>query len=61
MTRPLDKVEPLAALAAFNAAFAEVAKELVEWTVAALDQPVPEPGRVQNRRGNAASYSRLLK
>jgi phospholipid/cholesterol/gamma-HCH transport system substrate-binding protein len=47
VTRPVDKIEPLAALAAFNAAFAELAKELVEWTVTELDAPVPEPARVE--------------
>ncbi|ABD89567.1 ABC-type transport auxiliary lipoprotein family protein [Rhodopseudomonas palustris] len=33
---PLDKPEPLAALAAFNEAFGSVAKELIQWTASAL-------------------------
>ena len=32
----LDKVEPAAAVAAFDAAFARIAKELVDWTVQAV-------------------------
>uniref|UniRef100_Q07QU6 Mammalian cell entry related domain protein n=1 Tax=Rhodopseudomonas palustris (strain BisA53) TaxID=316055 RepID=Q07QU6_RHOP5 len=47
VNRPLDKVEPLAALAAFNAAFSELAKDLVGWTVAALDAPTPEPAHTE--------------
>jgi phospholipid/cholesterol/gamma-HCH transport system substrate-binding protein len=46
----LDKIEPLAALAAFNTAFAELAKELVGWTVAALDSPAPEPAHAEPAR-----------
>ena len=32
----LDKVEPAAAVAAFDAAFARIAKELIGWTVQSL-------------------------
>jgi phospholipid/cholesterol/gamma-HCH transport system substrate-binding protein len=32
----LDKPEPLAALAAFNAAFDSIARELIAWTAASL-------------------------
>ncbi|MFT4120395.1 ABC-type transport auxiliary lipoprotein family protein [Bradyrhizobium sp.] len=32
----LDKVEPAAAVAAFDAAFARIARELIEWTVQAV-------------------------
>jgi phospholipid/cholesterol/gamma-HCH transport system substrate-binding protein len=50
VARPVDKVEPLAALAAFNAAFADLAKELVGWTVAELDAPAAEPARPEPTR-----------
>lgn len=33
---PLDKVEPTAAVAAFDAAFARIARELIGWTVQAV-------------------------
>jgi len=54
VTRPVDKMEPLAALAAFNEAFAELAKALVGWTVAELDAPVPEPARTEPARAEPA-------
>jgi phospholipid/cholesterol/gamma-HCH transport system substrate-binding protein len=58
VTRPVGKIEPLAALAAFNAAFAELAKELVGWTVAVLDTPTPEPARAEPARPEPAVRQR---
>jgi phospholipid/cholesterol/gamma-HCH transport system substrate-binding protein len=35
-TEKFDKIEPQAAVAAFNQAFGRIAKELITWTVQAL-------------------------
>jgi phospholipid/cholesterol/gamma-HCH transport system substrate-binding protein len=36
VSRPVDKIDPPAVVAAFDAAFAGVARELIAWTVQTL-------------------------